>query len=74
MPGRGHSTTTKYLWVPRKWREMGGLFKFTQHVIAPISEFLFEKGKENGEKKPDWFSDKYNGNGILTEATAFATR
>lgn len=53
---------------------MGGLFKFTQHVIAPISEFLFEKGKENGEKKPDWFSDKYNGNGILTEATAFATR
>ncbi|TIB36120.1 hypothetical protein E3P84_01056 [Wallemia ichthyophaga] len=44
------------------------------HVIAPISEFLFEKGKENGEKKPDWFSDNYNGNGILTEATAFATR
>lgn len=47
---------------------------FMQHVIVPISQFLFNKSKENDVNSPDWFADKYNGNGTLAEATAFLIR
>ncbi|TIC00510.1 hypothetical protein E3Q17_02141 [Wallemia mellicola] len=44
------------------------------NVIVPVSQYLFEKGRENDQNQPNWFNDKYDGDGTLTEATAFLIR
>ncbi|TIA90934.1 hypothetical protein E3P99_01297 [Wallemia hederae] len=44
------------------------------HVILPISQFLFNRSRENELNEPDWFSDRYTGSGTLTESTAFLIR
>ena len=58
----------------RRCEEMDASLMLLQHVILPISQFLFNRSKENDLNEPDWFADRYTGSGTLTESTAFLIR